>query len=164
MPGFQEKRALHLLPAVPVFTNLITGPVDALIDSTLVAYYRAGFCSFVGERMHFRRRMLINITTLVNKWIGQWPKLLNWSRAGKGVLHRRYRQTRTVALLLTSPKCSTRKDARAVPWKCNKSEVTDQPIVRTDYIEQAIALINQAQRPFLIFWPGCAPRSAEKSS
>jgi acetolactate synthase-1/2/3 large subunit len=147
----------------PGATNLITGLADALIDSTpLVCITGQVFAHLLGTDA-FQETDVINITTPVTKWNCQVTEA---AEIGPALAKAFYIAStgRPGPVLLDITKNAQLEQMPLQSYeKCNKiRSYRPQPNVRTDFIGQAIALINQAQRPFLIFGQGVLLGGAEK--
>ncbi len=147
----------------PGATNLITGLADALIDSTpLVCITGQVFAHLLGTDA-FQETDVINITTPVTKWNCQVTEAAEIGPALAKAFYIAATGRPGPVLLDITKNAQLEKMPVQSYEKCNKiRSYRPQPIVRTDYIEQAIALINQAQRPFLIFGQGVLLGGAEK--
>lgn len=147
----------------PGATNLITGLADALIDSTpLVCITGQVFAHLLGTDA-FQETDVINITTPVTKWNCQVTEAADIGPALAKAFYIAATGRPGPVLLDITKNAQLEKMPVQSYEKCNKiRSYRPQPIVRTDYIEQAIALINQAQRPFLIFGQGVLLGGAEK--
>lgn len=147
----------------PGATNLITGLADALIDSTpLVCITGQVFAHLLGTDA-FQETDVINITTPVTKWNCQVTEA---AEIGPALAKAFYIAStgRPGPVLLDITKNAQLEQMPVQDYeKCNKiRSYRPQPNVRTDFIGKAIALINQAQRPFLIFGQGVLLGGAEK--
>ena len=147
----------------PGATNLVTGLADAMIDSTPVGlYYRPGICTFIRYRC-FQETDVINITTPVTKWNYQVtdateiPAVLAkaFYIAGSG---------RPGPVLIDITKNAQLQKFNYEGYKkCDHiRSYRPKPIVRKEYVEQAAKLINEAERPFVIFGQGVILGKAEK--
>jgi acetolactate synthase I/II/III large subunit len=147
----------------PGATNLVTGLADAMIDSTpLVCITGQVFAHLLGTDA-FQETDVINITTPVTKWnyqvtdANEIPAVLAkaFFIAGSG---------RPGPVLIDITKnAQLQKFSYGGYTKCNHiRSYRPKPIVRTEYIEQAADLINQAKKPFVIFGQGVILGNAEK--
>ena len=146
----------------PGATNLVTGLADAMIDSTpLVAITGQVFAHLLGTDA-FQETDVINITTPVTKWNYQVtdateiPAVLAkaFYIAGSG-------RPGPVLIDIT-------KNAQLQKFKyegytpCNHiRSYRPKPIVRKEYIQEAAKLINEAERPFILFGQGVLLGNAE---
>src|SRR5213592_3009239 len=146
----------------PGATNLVTGLADAMIDSTpLVCITGQMFAHLLGTDA-FQETDVINITTPVTKWNYQVtdateiPAVLAkaFYIAGSG---------RPGPVLIDITKnAQLQKFDFAGYKKCDHiRSYRPKPIVRKEYIEQAAKLINEAERPFVIFGQGVILGEAE---
>src|SRR6187431_3803576 len=147
----------------PGATNLVTGLADAMIDSTAVVCITGQVFAHLLGTDAFQETDVINITTPVTKWNYQVtdateiPHVLAkaFYIAGSG-------RPGPVLIDIT-------KNAQLQLFDYNGYEKCEhirsyrpKPIVRKEYIEQAAKLINEAERPFIIFGQGVILGKAEK--
>ncbi|MBK0378175.1 biosynthetic-type acetolactate synthase large subunit [Mucilaginibacter segetis] len=147
----------------PGATNLITGLADAQIDSTpLVCITGQVFAHLLGTDA-FQETDVINITTPVTKWnyqvtdANEIPEVI-----AKAFYIAKSGRPGPVLIDIT-------KNAQIQKFKyegytpCNHiRSYRPKPIVRTEYIQQAAELINQAKKPFIIWGQGVILGSAEQ--
>ncbi len=147
----------------PGATNLITGLADAMIDSTpLVCITGQVFAHLLGTDA-FQEVDVINITTPVTKWNYQVTKAEEISEAlAKAFYIARSGRPGPVLIDIT-------KNAQLQPFHfpayvpCTHiRSYRPVPIVRTEYIRAAAALINQAKRPFVLWGQGVILGAAEQ--
>ncbi len=139
----------------PGATNLVTGLADAMIDSTPVVCITGQVFAHLLGTDAFQETDVINITTPVTKWNYQVtdateiPAVLakafyiaNSGRPGPVLID----ITKNAQLQLFDyegyQKCDHIRSYRPTP------------IVRKEYVEAAAKLINEAERPFVIFGQG----------
>jgi len=147
----------------PGATNLVTGLADAMIDSTpLVCITGQVFAHLLGTDA-FQETDVINITTPVTKWNYQVtdateiPAVLAkaFYIAGSG-------RPGPVLIDITKNAQLQKFDYEGYK-KCDHiRSYRPKPIVRKKYIEEAAKLINEAERPFVIFGQGVILGKAEK--
>ncbi|HEX5652319.1 MAG TPA: biosynthetic-type acetolactate synthase large subunit [Chitinophagaceae bacterium] len=147
----------------PGATNLVTGLADAMIDSTpLVCITGQVFAHLLGTDA-FQETDVINITTPVTKWNYQVtdateiPHVLAkaFYIAGSG-------RPGPVVIDITKNAQLQKFDYQGYQ-KCNHiRSYRPKPIVRKSYVEEAAKLINEAERPFVIFGQGVILGKAEK--
>jgi acetolactate synthase I/II/III large subunit len=147
----------------PGATNLVTGLADAMIDSTpLVCITGQVFAHLLGTDA-FQETDVINITTPITKWNYQVtdateiPSVLAkaFYIAGSG-------RPGPVLIDITKNAQLQKFDYKGYA-KCNHiRSYRPAPIVRPEYVEQAAKLINEAERPFVIFGQGVILGKAEK--
>lgn len=147
----------------PGATNLVTGLADAMIDSTPVVCITGQVYAHLLGTDAFQETDVINITTPVTKWnyqvtdASEIPSVLakafhiaNSGRPGPVLID----ITKNAQLQTFSyegyEKCTHIRSYRP------------KPIVRKEYVEAAAKLINEAQRPFVIFGQGVILGKAEK--
>lgn len=147
----------------PGATNLVTGLADAMIDSTpLVCITGQVFAHLLGTDA-FQETDVINITTPVTKWnhqvtdASEIPAALAkaFYIAGSG---------RPGPVLIDITKNAQLQLFEYEGYKkCEHiRSYRPKPIVRKKYIEEAAKLINEAERPFVIFGQGVILGKAEK--
>lgn len=147
----------------PGATNLVTGLADAMIDSTpLVCITGQVFAHLLGTDA-FQEVDVINITTPVTKWNYQItdateiPHVLAkaFFIAGTG---------RPGPVLIDITKnAQLQKFDYSGYEKCNHiRSYRPKPIIRKNYIEEAAKVINEAQKPFVIFGQGVILGKAEQ--
>ncbi|MEY2917578.1 MAG: biosynthetic-type acetolactate synthase large subunit [Bacteroidota bacterium] len=147
----------------PGATNLVTGLADAMIDSTPVVCITGQVFAHLLGTDAFQETDVINITTPVTKWNYQVtdateiPAVLAkaFYIAGSG---------RPGPVLIDITKNAQLQLFNYEGYKkCDHiRSYRPKPIVRKEYIEQAAALINKAERPFVIFGQGVILGKAEK--
>ena len=147
----------------PGATNLVTGLADAMIDSTpLVCITGQVFAHLLGTDA-FQETDVINITTPVTKWnyqitdANEIPEILAkaFYIAGSG---------RPGPVLIDITKNA---QLQAFEYKGYKPchhirSYRPKPVVRRSYVEEAARLINEAERPFVIFGQGVILGGAEQ--
>ena len=147
----------------PGATNLVTGLADAMIDSTpLVCITGQVFAHLLGTDA-FQETDIINITMPVTKWNYQitdateiphiLAKAFYLARSGRPgpVL---------VDISKNAQFQSFDYEGYAV---CNHvRSYRPKPIIRKEYIDEAVQLINQAKKPLVIFGQGVILGKAEK--
>src|SRR6187402_1152088 len=147
----------------PGATNLVTGLADAMIDSTpLVCITGQVFAHLLGTDA-FQETDVINITTPVTKWNYQVTDATEIpSVLAKAFYIAKSGRPGPVLIDIT-------KNAQLQLFDFNGYEKCEhirsyrpKPIVRKEYIEQAAKLINEAEKPFVIFGQGVILGKAEK--
>jgi acetolactate synthase-1/2/3 large subunit len=147
----------------PGATNLVTGLADAMIDSTpLVCITGQVFAHLLGTDA-FQETDIVNITTPVTKWnyqvtdASEIPHVLAkaFFIAGSG-------RPGPVLIDITKNAQLQKFDFEGYQ-KCDFiRSYRPKPHIRHQYIEEAAALINSAQNPFVIFGQGVILGKAEK--
>jgi acetolactate synthase-1/2/3 large subunit len=147
----------------PGATNLVTGLADAMIDSTPVVCITGQVFAHLLGTDAFQETDVINITTPVTKWNYQVtdateiPSVLAkaFYIAGSG-------RPGPVLIDITKNAQLQKFDYDGYT-KCEHiRSYRPKPIVRKEYVEQAAKLINEAERPFVIFGQGVILGKAEK--
>ena len=147
----------------PGATNLITGIADAQIDSTpMVCITGQVFAHLLGTDA-FQETDVINITTPITKWnyqvtdASEIPEVL-----AKAFYIARTGRPGPVVIDITKNAQIQKIDFEGYV-KCEHiRSYRPKPIVRTDYVAQAAALINAAQKPFVLFGQGILLGNAEQ--
>jgi acetolactate synthase-1/2/3 large subunit len=147
----------------PGATNLVTGLADAMIDSTPVVCITGQVFAHLLGTDAFQETDVINITTPVTKWNYQVtdateiPAVLAkaFYIAGSG---------RPGPVLIDITKnAQLQKFSYEGYARCEHiRSYRPKPIVRKEYIEKAAQLINEADRPFIIFGQGIILGRAEE--
>ncbi|MBC7946232.1 MAG: biosynthetic-type acetolactate synthase large subunit [Chitinophagaceae bacterium] len=146
----------------PGATNLVTGLADAMIDSTpLVCVTGQVFAHLLGTDA-FQETDVINITTPITKWnyqvtdASEIPSVL-----AKAFYIARSGRPGPVVIDITK-NAQIQKFSYAGYQKCDHiRSYRPKPIVRKKYVEEAAKLINEAERPFVIFGQGVILGNAE---
>jgi acetolactate synthase-1/2/3 large subunit len=147
----------------PGATNLVTGLADAMIDSTPVVCITGQVFAHLLGTDAFQETDVINITTPVTKWNYQVtdateiPHVLAkaFYIAGSG-------RPGPVLIDITKNAQLQMFDYKGYE-KCDHiRSYRPKPIVRKEYVERAAQLINEAERPFVIFGQGVILGKAEK--
>ena len=147
----------------PGATNLVTGLADALIDSTpMVCITGQVFAHLLGTDA-FQEIDIINITTPVTKWNYQ----VTDAREVPQVLAKAFfiaRSGRPGPVLIDISKHAQLQIFDYEGYQpCNHiRSYRPKPNVRREYVEQAAALINGAERPFVLFGQGVILGNAEQ--
>jgi acetolactate synthase-1/2/3 large subunit len=147
----------------PGATNLVTGLADAMIDSTPVVCITGQVFAHLLGTDAFQETDVMNITTPVTKWNYQVtdateiPSVLAkaFYIAGSG---------RPGPVLIDITKnAQLQKFEYAGYTTCHHiRSYRPKPIVRKQFIQQAAELIDQAEKPFVIFGQGVILGRAEK--
>jgi len=147
----------------PGATNLVTGLADAMIDSTPVVCVTGQVFAHLLGTDAFQETDVINITTPVTKWnyqvtdANEIPHVLAkaFYIAGSG-------RPGPVLIDITKNAQLQIFDYKGYE-KCEHiRSYRPKPIVRKEYVEKAAQLINEAERPFVIFGQGVILGKAEK--
>jgi len=147
----------------PGATNLVTGLADAMIDSTPVVCVTGQVFAHLLGTDAFQETDVINITTPVTKWnyqvtdASEIPSVL-----AKAFYIARSGRPGPVLIDITKNAQLQLFDYEGYE-KCNHiRSYRPAPIVRKEYVEEAAKLINEAERPFVIFGQGVILGKAEK--
>ncbi len=147
----------------PGATNLVTGLADAMIDSTpLVCITGQVYAHLLGTDA-FQETDVINITTPVTKWNYQ----ITDATEIPSVLAKAFyiaKSGRPGPVLIDITKNAQLQKFNFQGYtKCDHiRSYRPYPIIRKEYIEQAADLINNAERPFVIFGQGVILGKAEQ--
>lgn len=147
----------------PGATNLVTGIADAQIDSTpIVCITGQVFASLLGTDA-FQETDVINITAPITKWNYQ----ITDANEIPGVLAKAFyiaRSGRPGPVLIDITKNAQTQKFNYPGYKpCTHiRSYRPKPNIRKEYISEAAALINAAERPFVLFGQGVILGNAEK--
>jgi len=147
----------------PGATNLVTGLADAQIDSTpLVCITGQVFAHLLGTDA-FQETDVINITTPVTKWNYQVTDANEIPEAiAKAFYIARTGRPGPVLIDITKNAQIQKFDFKGYT-PCNHiRSYRPKPIVRSQYIEQAAKVINEAQKPFILWGQGVLLGNAEQ--
>lgn len=147
----------------PGATNLVTGLADALIDSTpIVCITGQVFAHLLGTDA-FQETDIINITTPITKWnyqvtdASEIPAVL-----AKAFFIAKSGRPGPVLIDIT-------KNAQLQLFNYEGYEKCDfirsyrpKPIIRKEFIQQAVEIINAAEKPFVVFGQGVILGKAEQ--
>lgn len=146
----------------PGATNLVTGLADAMIDSTPVVCITGQVFAHLLGTDAFQETDVINITTPVTKWNYQVtdateiPSVLAkaFYIAGSG---------RPGPVLIDITKnAQLQKFSFEGYSRCGHiRSYRPKPIIRKEFIDKAAEMINEAQRPFVVFGQGVILGKAE---
>lgn len=147
----------------PGATNLVTGLADAQIDSTPVVCITGQVFAHLLGTDAFQETDVINITTPVTKWNYQ---VTDASEIAETIAKAFYiaKSGRPGPVVVDITKNA---QVQKVPFagyeRCNHiRSYRPKPNVRMEYVREAAALINSAERPFVIFGQGVILGKAEK--
>jgi acetolactate synthase-1/2/3 large subunit len=147
----------------PGATNLVTGLADAMIDSTpLVCITGQVFAHLLGTDA-FQETDVINITTPVTKWNYQITDATEIpSVLAKAFYIAKSGRPGPVLIDITKNAQIQKFDFEGYK-KCDHiRSYRPKPLVRKEYIVEAAQLINEAEKPFVIFGQGVILGRAEK--
>lgn len=147
----------------PGATNLVTGLADAQIDSTpLVCITGQVFAHLLGTDA-FQETDVINITTPITKWnyqitdANEIPSVL-----AKAFYIAKSGRPGPVLIDITKNAQVQRFNYEGYKKCDHVRSYRPAPFVRREYVEQAAALINSAERPFVLFGQGVILGKAEE--
>jgi acetolactate synthase-1/2/3 large subunit len=147
----------------PGATNLVTGLADAMIDSTpLVCITGQVFAHLLGTDA-FQETDVINITMPVTKWNYQ----ITDAEEIPTVLAKAFylaRSGRPGPVLIDISKNAQFQQFNYQGYTpCNHiRSYRPKPVIRKNYIDEAVALINNSKKPLVVFGQGVILGKAEK--
>ena len=146
----------------PGATNLVTGLADAMIDSTpLVCITGQVFAHLLGTDA-FQETDVINITTPVTKWNYQVTDATEIPAVlAKAFYIARSGRPGPVLIDITKNAQLQKFDYEGYTKCTHIRSYRPSPIIRNEYVEAAAKLINEAERPFVIFGQGVILGKAE---
>ena len=146
----------------PGATNLVTGLADAQIDSTPVVCITGQVFAHLLGTDAFQETDVINITTPITKWNYQITDATEIpSVLAKAFYVARSGRPGPVVIDITKNGQIQKFDYNGYE-PCNHiRSYRPKPIVRKEYVEEAAKLINEAQKPFVIFGQGVILGRAE---
>lgn len=147
----------------PGATNLVTGLADAMIDSTpLVCITGQVFAHLLGTDA-FQEVDVINITMPVTKWNYQItdPSEIPNIMAKAFYLAKSGRPGPVLIDISKNAQLQQFDYTGYTPCHHVRS-YRPKPIIRKEYIDQAVALINNAKKPMILFGQGVMLGKAEK--
>ncbi len=147
----------------PGATNLVTGLADAMIDSNpIVCVTGQVFAHLLGTDA-FQETDVINITTPVTKWNYQVTDASEIPHVLAKAFYIASSGRPGPVLIDITKNAQLQLFEYSGYQKCNHiRSYRPKPNIRTEYIEQAAAWINQAQRPFVLFGQGVILGKAEQ--
>lgn len=147
----------------PGATNLVTGLADAQIDSTpLVCITGQVFAHLLGTDA-FQETDVINITAPVTKWNYQITDATEIPEVLAKAFYIAKSGRPGPVLIDITKNAQLQKFSYTGYVKCNHiRSYRPKPIVRQEFIEEAAKLINEAEKPFVVFGQGVILGKAEK--
>ncbi|TDO29032.1 biosynthetic-type acetolactate synthase large subunit [Sediminibacterium goheungense] len=147
----------------PGATNLVTGLADAQIDSTpLVCITGQVFAHLLGTDA-FQETDVINITAPVTKWNYQITDATEIPEVLAKAFYIAKSGRPGPVLIDITKNAQLQKFAYTGYVKCSHiRSYRPKPIVRQEFIEEAAKLINEAEKPFVVFGQGVILGKAEK--
>jgi acetolactate synthase I/II/III large subunit len=147
----------------PGATNLVTGLADAMIDSTPVVCVTGQVFAHLLGTDAFQETDVINITTPVTKWNYQVTDATEIPAVMAKAFYIAGSGRPGPVLIDITKNAQLQKFDYSGYKKCDHiRSYRPNPIVRKEYVEQAAKLINEAERPFVIFGQGVILGKAEK--
>ncbi len=146
----------------PGATNLVTGLADAMIDSTPVVCITGQVFAHLLGTDAFQETDVINITTPVTKWNYQITDATEIPSVIAKAFYIAGSGRPGPVLIDITKNAQIQKFGYEGYTPCNHiRSYRPKPIVRKKYVEQAAQLINEAQKPFVIFGQGVILGKAE---
>ncbi len=147
----------------PGATNLVTGLADAMIDSTpLVCITGQVFAHLLGTDA-FQETDIINITMPVTKWNYQITDATEIPHIIAKAFYLAKSGRPGPVLIDISKNAQLQKFDYEGYTSCNHvRSYRPKPIIRKEYIDAAVALINGAKKPMIAFGQGVILGKAEK--
>lgn len=147
----------------PGATNLVTGLADAMIDSTpVVCITGQVFAQLLGTDA-FQETDVVNITMPVTKWNHQVTDASEIAAALAKAFYIASSGRPGPVLIDITKNAQLQLFDYSGYQKCKHiRSYRPSPVVRSEYIAAAAALINEARRPFVIFGQGVILGNAEK--
>ncbi len=147
----------------PGATNLVTGLADAMIDSTpLVCITGQVFAHLLGTDA-FQETDIINITMPVTKWNYQITDATEIPHILAKAFYLAKSGRPGPVLIDISKNAQLQKFDYPGYATCNHvRSYRPKPLIRKEYIDAAVALINGAKKPMIIFGQGVILGTAEK--
>jgi acetolactate synthase-1/2/3 large subunit len=147
----------------PGATNLVTGLADAMIDSTpLVCITGQVFAHLLGTDA-FQETDVINITMPVTKWNYQITDAVEIPAVMAKAFYLARSGRPGPVLIDISKNAQLQKFDYLGYTPCNHiRSYRPKPVIRKEYIDEAVALINNAKKPLVIFGQGVILGKAEK--
>jgi acetolactate synthase I/II/III large subunit len=147
----------------PGATNLVTGLADAMIDSTpLVCVTGQVFAHLLGTDA-FQETDVINITTPVTKWNYQVTDANEIPSVLAKAFYIAASGRPGPVLIDITKNAQLQLFDYAGYQKCNHiRSYKPKPAIRKEFISEAAKVINEAQKPFVIFGQGVILGNAEK--
>ncbi len=147
----------------PGATNLVTGLADAMIDSTPVVCITGQVFAHLLGTDAFQETDVINITTPVTKWNFQVTDAEEIPSALAKAFYIAKTGRPGPVLIDITKNAQLQKFSYSGYYECRHiRSYRPKPNIRHSYIEQAAELINNAQKPFVIFGQGVLLGKAEK--
>lgn len=146
----------------PGATNLVTGLADAQIDSTPVVCITGQVYAHLLGTDAFQETDVINITTPVTKWNYQITDASEIQVVlAKAFYIAKSGRPGPVLIDITKNAQLQKFDFEGYQRCDHIRSYRPKPIVRKEYIQEAAKLINEAERPFVIFGQGVILGRAE---
>jgi acetolactate synthase-1/2/3 large subunit len=146
----------------PGATNLVTGLADAMIDSTPVVCITGQVFAHLLGTDAFQETDVINITTPVTKWNYQITDATEIPAVMAKAFYIAGSGRPGPVLIDITKNAQLQKFEYEGYKKCEHiRSYRPKPIVRKSYVEEAAKLINEAERPFVIFGQGVILGNAE---
>lgn len=147
----------------PGATNLVTGLADAMIDSTPVVCITGQVYAHLLGTDAFQETDVINITTPVTKWNYQVTDATEIPSVLAKAFYIANSGRPGPVLIDITKNAQLQQFGYGGYKKCDHiRSYRPKPIIRKQYVEAAAKLINEAEKPFVIFGQGVILGKAEK--
>jgi acetolactate synthase I/II/III large subunit len=147
----------------PGATNLVTGLADAMIDSTPVVCITGQVFAHLLGTDAFQETDVINITTPVTKWNYQVTDATEIPSVLAKAFYLAKSGRPGPVLIDITKNAQVQKFSYHGYTPCEHvRSYRPKPFVRKEYIAEAAKLINQAERPFVLFGQGVILGNAEQ--
>jgi acetolactate synthase-1/2/3 large subunit len=146
----------------PGATNLVTGLADAMIDSTPVVCITGQVFAHLLGTDAFQEVDVINITTPITKWNYQVTDASEIPTVLAKAFHIANTGRPGPVLIDITKNAQLDKFAYEGYKRCEHiRSYRPKPVIRKEFIEEAAKLINEAERPFVLFGQGVILGRAE---
>ena len=147
----------------PGATNLVTGLADAMIDNTpLVCITGQVFAHLIGTDA-FQETDIINITTPITKWNYQVTDAEEIPEAIAKAFHiASTGRPGPVVIDITKNAQLQKFDFKGYEKSPHIRSYRTKPKIKMEYLEEASGIINNAQKPFILFGQGVILGNAEQ--
>lgn len=158
-----NKTGVCMATSGPGATNLLTGIADAMLDSTPIVCISAQVPSSALGTDFFQEADMINMTVPITKWNYQITKFEEMvPTLAKAFYIARAGRPGPVYIEVTKDALLARGDYKWEPCKGIRS-YNPVPAIDPDAVRDALALINEAERPLILVGNGVKISGAEQA-
>lgn len=158
-----NKTGVCMATSGPGATNLLTGIADAMLDSTPIVCISAQVPSSALGTDFFQEADMINMTVPITKWNYQITKFEEMvPTLAKAFYIARAGRPGPVYIEVTKDALLARGDYKWEPCKGIRS-YNPVPAIDPDAVRDALALINEAERPLILVGNGVKISGAEEA-